>query len=134
MVNSELNRVLGAGRLVSLCIALVFALSLHAVEYTDEQRQALWQQPDFVQVSLAVAEPGDVLYSVYGHACLHLTCAAYDLDRYFTNEGENVNAKIVQFFCGRLMMGVKSFYPDDYLNQYREEGRCVVEYRLNLPI
>lgn len=120
--------------MVSLCIAILLCLVVQAVEYTAEERQELWQQPDFVQASLVISDPGDFLYAVYGHACIRLVCPAYDLDRYFTEESENVNAKILQFFCGKLTMGTKSFLPDDYLRQYREQGRGVVEYRLNLPI
>ena len=120
--------------MVSLCIALLYALSLSSAEYTNEEQAELWQQPDFVEASLAIADPGGILYSVYGHACLHLVCSAYGLDRYFSAESEDVNAKILQFFSGSLTMGVKSFFPEDYLRQYREQGRGVREYRLNLPI
>ena len=129
-----LSIITGAGRLVSLCTALLSGLFLHAAEYTDAEREALWQQPDFVEAYLAIADPGDILYSVYGHACLHLVCEAYGLDRYFTEESEDVNTKILRFFCGNLTMGVKSFLPEDYLALYRKESRGVAEYRLNLPI
>lgn len=124
----------GAGRLVSFCITILFCLFAQAAEYTDAEREELWEQPDFVEASLVIADPGDVLYSVYGHASLHLVCKAYDLDRYFSAESADVNAKILRFFSGNLPMTVKSFIPDNYLNQYREEGRGVREYRLNLPI
>ena len=35
---------------------------------------------DFVIASLLVADPGTVMYSVLGHACLRLQCSAFGMD------------------------------------------------------
>jgi len=88
---------------------------------------------DFVQVGLIVAEPGNVLYSVLGHACLHLQCPAYGLDYFFSYESENAREKVLQFLTNRLRMGMAQFGPEEFLRVYREEGRGVWEYPLNLP-
>ncbi len=101
---------------------------------TPEQQQELWKQPDFVKAYLAVAEPGGALYSIFGHACLHLVCEAYNLDYYFTYESENAAKKIWLFIQGKLKMGMMALTPDEYLSDYRAEGRGVKEYELNLPI
>lgn len=88
---------------------------------------------DFVIASLVVAEPGEVLYSVLGHACLHLQCPAFGLDYIFSYESESVKGKVFRFLTNDLNMGMMGLSMDDYLLPYVEEGRGVKEYHLNLP-
>ena len=88
---------------------------------------------DFVTVSLVVSEPGEVLYSVLGHACLHLQCPTFGLDYIFSYEGEEVRGKVFRFLLNDLNMGMVQISMDEYLQPYKEEGRGVKEYRLNLP-
>ena len=87
---------------------------------------------DFVTVSLVVSEPGEVLYSVLGHACLHLQCPVFDLDYIFTYESENVRDKIWTFLKGDLKMGMFGIPTDEFLDIYRETGRGVKEYTIHL--
>ena len=89
--------------------------------------------PDFVQVSLVIADPGEVLYSVLGHACLHLQCPTFGLDYIFTYESEEVRGKVFRFLTNDLNMGMTSLSTSEYLLPYIREGRGVREYRLNLP-
>lgn len=101
----------------------------------DSARQAeLWQQPDFVRAYYVVAEPGGALYSVYGHACLHLECPAYGLDYFFSYESEDASQKILSFLSGKLHMGMRAVNADKYLSGFAEDGRGVKEYEFNLPI
>ena len=88
---------------------------------------------DFVTVGLIIAEPGEILYSVLGHACLHLQCPTFGLDYVFTYESEGVQGKVFRFLMNDLNMGMMSLNMDEYLQPYIEEGRGVKEYRLNLP-
>lgn len=88
---------------------------------------------DFVEAYLAVADPGEVLYSVLGHACLHLQCPTFGLDYIFTYESEGVRGKVFRFLLNDLNMGMMQMSMDEYLQPYKEEGRGVKEYRLNLP-
>ena len=89
---------------------------------------------DFVIASLLVADPGTVMYSVLGHSCLRLQCPAFGMDYCFSYESEDVSQKVFSFLAGKLMMGLFVIPVDDYCAQYREEGRGVYEYKLNLPI
>ena len=89
---------------------------------------------DFVIASLLVADPGTVLYSVLGHACLRLQCPDFDLDYCFSYEAEDASQKVLSFLAGELNMGLFAIPVEDYCAQYREEGRGVYEYPLNLPI
>ena len=88
---------------------------------------------DFVQAGLIIADPGSVLYSVLGHACLHLQCPAYGMDYIFTYESEDVKGKVFRFLLNDLRMGMFIMPPTDYVATYAAEGRGVREYTLNLP-
>lgn len=88
--------------------------------------------PDFVTVSLIVCDPSEVLYSTLGHAALHLQCPVFDLDYVFSYESENVRDKIWTFLKGDLKMGMVTFPTDEFLDIYRETGRGVKEYTINL--
>lgn len=89
---------------------------------------------DFVIASLLVADPGTVMYSVLGHACIRLQCPAFDMDYCFSYESESVKNRVLDFLAGKLMMGLFAIPVEDYCNLYRAEGRGVYEYKLNLPI
>ena len=88
---------------------------------------------DFVLVSLVIAEPGDVLYSILGHAAIHMQCPYYNLDYVFSYESEAVRGKVLRFLMDDLKMGMTAISSDEFLEQYRQEGRGVREYHLNLP-
>ena len=89
---------------------------------------------DFVIASLLVADPGTVLYSVLGHACIRLQCPTFDMDYCFSYESEDATQKVLSFLAGELNMGLFAVPVEEYCEQYFEEGRGVYEYTLNLPI
>ena len=88
---------------------------------------------NFVHASLMVAAPGDVLYSVLGHACIRLQCPTYDLDYCFSYESEDVSQKVFQFLLGKLKMGMFAVPTEEYLQAFANEQRGVTEYPMNLP-
>ena len=89
---------------------------------------------DFVIASLLVADPGTVLYSVLGHACIRLQCPAFGLDYCFSYESESVKNRVLDFLAGKLMMGLFAIPVEEYCDIYRKDGRGVYEYKLNLPV
>jgi len=89
--------------------------------------------PDFVTVSLLIADPGEVLYSVLGHACLRLQCPTFNLDYVFSYESESVRGRVPRFLVGDLRMGMMAVGIEEYLQPYIEEGRGVREYFLDFP-
>lgn len=121
--------------IVLLCfMGFLKANVARADQPTDSLQQELWQQPDFVRAYYVVVEPGGALYSVFGHACLHMVCPAYGLDYFFSYESEDAVNKIWSFLAGNLRMGMRALAADEYLSGFAEEGRGVKEYELNLPI
>lgn len=89
---------------------------------------------DFVIVSLFIVEPGDVLISRLGHAAIHMRCPEHNLDYVFSYESESILEKPFAFLSNKLKMGMAAISPEEYLEDYRQEGRGVKEYELNLPI
>ena len=92
--------------------------------------------PDFVWVSLCVADPTDYhqdALGTSGHAFLRLQCPTFGLDNCFSYEGENVNDNLYRYLSGQTKMGMFAVRTDEYLEDYRHWNRAVHEYRLALP-
>lgn len=89
---------------------------------------------DFVIASLLVADPGTVLYTVLGHACIRLQCPTFGLDYCYSYESEGVKNRVFDFLAGKLMMGLFAVPVEEYCSFYLNEGRGVYEYKLNLSI
>lgn len=119
--------------IAALIVGLLAAMPAIAGEKQTPQPDATPDE-NFVTASIVVASPGTILYSALGHACLRLQCPSHDLDFIFSAEAEDAAHNVAMFFAGQLNMGVRAVTTDEYLQQYREEGRAVQEYRLNLPI
>ncbi len=131
-------------RRTHLAIMIAFALLMFfsPKTYAQDTAQAVVQDTvaepdrladDFVHVSLVIAEPGDVLYSILGHACLRMQCPYYGIDEIYSYESEQVRGRVLRFLLNDLKMGMFALPPDVYLEDYQAEGRGVKEYRLNLP-
>lgn len=88
---------------------------------------------DFVDVYVVVSTPGDVLYSILGHAALYLVCDTFDLEYIYSYESESVQGKVFRFLLNDLKMGMTAIPMKDYLAPYKDEGRGVGGYKLNLP-
>ena len=123
---------------VTMLLVLIFGLGGSAYAQEQEidsvQRAELWKKPDFVRAYLVVAEPGGALYSIFGHACFHMVCPAYELDYFFSYESEGAANKVWSFLSGNLKMGMVGMYAEEYMADFDKEGRGVKEYELNLPI
>lgn len=87
---------------------------------------------DFVRAYVAIADPGDYLYTILGHAAYHLVCPSFGLDYYFSAEGENAPDQVLRFVAGQLKMGLFAIAPNEYLQWYAQDNRGVIEWELNL--
>ena len=87
---------------------------------------------NFVTISVVVADPGDILYSAFGHAMLHLQCPTFNLDYIFSYESEPIRGNWLRFLRGDLKMGMYALNPDTVYAPYAADGRGVKEYKLNL--
>ena len=92
--------------------------------------------PDFVTVSLCIADPTDWqddALGTSGHAFLRLQCPTFGLDYCFSYEGERVNDNIYRYLSGRTKMGMFAVHTYEYLEDYRKWNRSVHEYILAMP-
>lgn len=92
--------------------------------------------PDFVLVSLCVADPTDQsqdYLGITGHAFLRLQSPTFGLDYCCSYESERIKGQVWDFLTGNLRMGMFAVPTEEYLEDYRVWKRAVHEYRLNLP-
>jgi hypothetical protein len=133
-------------RILLLSLGLIMPFFLHAVEpdkpLSVAERNALQgfndtidrMAEDFIEVNLVIIEPsGDAMYSILGHSCLHLKCAQYGLDKFYSYVSEDIEGKVFRFLINDLRMGLVELNKDEFLQEYINEGRGVREYKLSLP-
>ena len=88
--------------------------------------------PNFVKASLLIADAGDSLFTCVGHAFIRMECPSYRLDYCFSYESEQVGWKVTKLLSGNLKMGLFAVPTAVCLDHYRDEGRGVWQYPLNL--
>ena len=126
--------------LLSLLLLVVgtFSLSAQVVDAEGQYVDTIFNDnvdrtaEDFVTVSLMIADPGSVFYTVLGHACLRLQCPTFNLDYCYSYESEDMSNRVLDFLMGKLRMGLFAIPTKDYCAYYASEGRGVREYVLNL--
>ncbi len=124
-------------KFISYCLVILDLLCCtraYAQELSTAEQQELWNQPDFVRASLLVVDPGEAVYSIFGHACFRLECDYYDLDYCYTYEAVMVPNKIFRYLTGQLKMGMMAIPTAEFLKQYASSSRGVKEYPLQLPM
>lgn len=92
--------------------------------------------PDFVTVSICIADPTDWhddMLGVLGHAFLRLQCPRFHLDFCFSYEGESANDNLLGLLTGNLKMGLVAGRTGEYIKPYFKWNRTVREYTLNMP-
>ena len=92
--------------------------------------------PDFVTVSLCVADPTDMsqdYLGITGHAFLRLQCPTFDLDYCFSYESERLKGQLWDYITGKLKMGMYGVITGEYIKDYRNWGRAIHEYHINMP-
>ena len=92
--------------------------------------------PDFVLVSLCVADPTDQsqdYLGITGHAFLRLQCPTFGLDYCFSYESEKIKGQLWDYLTDKLKMGMFAIPTNEYVEDYRVWKRAVHEYRINMP-
>ncbi len=90
------------------------------------------QDDDFVKASLLTIGPGDDAVTCFGHAALRLQCPSHQLDYCFTFEMKLQEGEQMKFLTGEALAGFMVAQTDFFLQQYRQQGRSIREYDLNL--
>ncbi len=92
--------------------------------------------PDFVLVSLCVADPTDQsqdYLGMTGHAFLRLQSPTFGLDYCFSYENERIKGQLWDYLTGKLKMRMRMSPTEEYIEDYRIWERAVHEYLINLP-
>lgn len=87
-----------------------------------------------VFASLIIAEPGNDIYSCCGHCAIRMQCPSHDMDYCFTYSFDDTFVNKFKFFNGTGEGSFVPMYTDDFLEEYKESHRGVMEYRLNLTL
>ncbi|MBR0296279.1 MAG: DUF4105 domain-containing protein [Paludibacteraceae bacterium] len=132
-------------KLCSILLMLLFCFPLWAQDtQTVAERNAAQGfndtidrlAPDFVLVSLCVADPTDQsqdYLGITGHAFLRLQCPTFGLDYCFSYESEKIKGQLLDYLTGKLKMGMFAIPTEEYVEDYRVWKRAVHEYRINMP-
>lgn len=131
-------------RFHTILLFLVFFAAASAQELTVAERNAVQGfndtidrlAPDFVTVSLCIADPTDQnqdYLGITGHAFLRLQCPTFDLDYCFSYESEKLKGQLWDYLTGKLKMGMFAIPTDKYLEDYRVWQRAVHEYDIHMP-
>jgi len=87
---------------------------------------------DYITASLLVVSPASEVYSLFGHLALRLFCPSQKMDYCFTFETSSDTQGLVRFLSGKAKGGFLASLTDNYLEAYRQAGRGITEYRLNM--
>lgn len=129
------HKKMKGGQLLYRVMAVFFCVFMSlSVSAQNQENPDTITDENFVITSLLVASPGDVLYSKVGHCALRMQCPQHDLDYVFSYESEEVRHRVFAFLAGKLKMGMFAIPTDKYLSLYKEDGRGITEYTLNIPI
>lgn len=131
-------------KIIVAIAAILLSLGMRGEEMSVAERNAAQGfndtidrlAPDFVVVSLCIADPTDWrddALGTSGHAFLRLQCPTFGLDYCFSYEGESVNDNLYRYLSGQTKMGMFAVPTDEYLEDYRKWNRSVHEYHLAMP-
>ena len=90
--------------------------------------------PTDLRADLIVAEPGNGVYSAFGHCALRLRCQSKGLDYCFSYGMPDNPENLIGVFAGTAKAGYYAAESNPYLMQYAEVGRGVKQYQLNLSV
>lgn len=123
------------GKHLLLILILLFSYPLSLPVLAEENDTVATEEPEtipYIKASLVVSSPGRSVYSCYGHCALRMECPQFNLDYCYDQQIEKNLRTYVEFFRGTACAAVVALPIDEYLQPYREKGRQVVQYELNL--
>ena len=116
-------------RHISRVLLCVIMLMMQGWAMSQASAATSQDSTHFVTASLMVISPGSEIYSVFGHCVLHMQCPSKHLDYVYTFETE---PNYLKFFAGKSKACFVAVPTQEFLQQYKSEGRGVTEYELNL--
>ena len=119
----------------AMLMLLWWAIPSHSATMPEDSLSVDSVSPDsdeFVTASLLISAPLKVLYSVFGHATLRMECPTHDLDFIYTFESDANVGTFMTGVAGKAKAKYIAVPTSTFLNDSREMGREVKQYKLNL--
>lgn len=128
-MNSKLLSIL------AICFSLCFSQvrAEHIADYSKDtviNKEA--SNPDFIHAYLLVADAGKALFSISGHAAIRLVCKEKGLDYCFSFELDMNKSSYLDAVTRKGKAGFIPIPTEKFLNSYKQEGRGVQAFELNL--
>ncbi len=90
------------------------------------------EDPNFVHAYIMDVTPGKAFYSTYGHAAIRMVCPGKKLDYCFTFEMDMTVSSKIDIFTKEAKAGFFIKPTPLFIAPYRQEGRGITAYELNL--
>lgn len=123
------------GLIITLLLSCVFSMKAQTAAMDSAKTDAINTEalnPNFIKTSLLVISPGSAVYSAYGHSAIRMQCPSKHLDYCFTFEMDMHTSSYIDFIFHNAKAGFAAASTKVFLQQYRNEGRGVNEYYINL--
>lgn len=111
-------------KILILFTILLFSYSWAQIPYLSKE----------AKISVLTCGPGDELYSKFGHSAIRIKDPVNRMDLVYNYGVFDFNQPnfYLNFAKGRLDYMLVRHRSNDFINQYRSEGRSVIEQELNL--
>lgn len=120
-------------------IAMLFSCltaSAKVVAAADSARNAAIDEAakdsDFIHAYILIISEGKAFYSAYGHAAIRMVCPSKKLDYSFTFEMDMSKSSDIDVLTRKAHAGFAYLPTQKFLKQYKDAGRGVKQYELNL--
>lgn len=115
-----------------ICLCLTQTATAQQLQPGDSTVMVLPDSSNFVTASLIVASPGKPIYSVFGHCAIRMQCPAHHLDLVYSLSTNPDASGFFSFFSGKDQAAMQSVPIEEYLADFKRDGRRVTQYELNL--
>ena len=132
VMHSKLLTLLALILFCSVARSQTQADSTNRQEVVADSINHLAEDENFIHASLLTVGPGNDAVTCFGHAAIRLQCPSAGLDYCFTFEMKLKPGEYWKFFTGDAKAGFMAAQTETFLNQYKAQGRGIVEYDLNL--
>ena len=119
-------------RLIRRLTALLMLTLAIAARAETAETPAPPHDKDDVRASLLTIGPGNDAVTCFGHTAIRMQSKAHHLDYCFTFEMKLDKNERLKFLTGQAKAGFMVAPTENFIDQYRQQGRGITEYELNL--
>lgn len=118
---------------VTSCLCFVMVCKAqNQLQPGDSSVMVLPDSSNFIIASLLISSPGNPIYSVFGHCAIRMQCPAHHLDYVYSQATNPDVSNFFRFITGKDEIAVLAIPVETYLEEFKNDGRGVLQYDLNL--